>query len=247
MALFVALGGSAYAAGVLPANSVGRPQLQAGSVTSSKLAPSSVGRSKLKTGSVTADALAPASVGLNALDPTLRTQLIQEESVSGPQGEHGEPGPAGAQGVAGPRGPSGPGAVRVHYFEHASASATPTAAVDIAGLHLIVECQDSNPGTQLNFTVKADEASTFIENINTDGGPGLPGSASANSANLQIDLPAGTTVLGGPSAASGQYSRIFAHVIDLAPDTTVDLTIVIQLDGTAGTCAVDGVGVPATS
>ena len=45
IALFVALGGSAYAAGVLPANSVGRSQLQHNAVTSSKIAPNSVGRS----------------------------------------------------------------------------------------------------------------------------------------------------------------------------------------------------------
>lgn len=37
LALFVALGGSAYAAGVLPVNSVGTPQLKGGSVTSGKV------------------------------------------------------------------------------------------------------------------------------------------------------------------------------------------------------------------
>ena len=37
LAVFVALGGSAYAAGVLPVNSVGTPQLKGGSVTSGKV------------------------------------------------------------------------------------------------------------------------------------------------------------------------------------------------------------------
>ena len=37
LALFVALGGTAYAAGVLPLNSVGTAQLKAGSVTSGKV------------------------------------------------------------------------------------------------------------------------------------------------------------------------------------------------------------------
>ena len=37
LAVFVALGGSAYAAGILPANSVGTPQLKGGSVTSGKV------------------------------------------------------------------------------------------------------------------------------------------------------------------------------------------------------------------
>ena len=37
LAMFVALGGSAYAAGVVPINSVGTPQLKGGSVTSGKV------------------------------------------------------------------------------------------------------------------------------------------------------------------------------------------------------------------
>ena len=45
IALFVALGGTSYAALNLPANSVGTPQLKNRSVTASKLNPSSVAAS----------------------------------------------------------------------------------------------------------------------------------------------------------------------------------------------------------
>lgn len=249
IALFVALGGSAYAAGVLPANSVGRTQLQADSVTSSKLAPNSVGRSELRTNSVTANELAGASVGASALDPALRAQLIQQAQAGapGPRGEPGGQGPAGAEGKTGPQGPRGPAAVRVHYFEHASTFPVPKAAIDIAGLRLDAECQDGDPGTQLNFTASTDEAATFIESISADGGSGTASTASASSSNLQASLPAGTTVLGGPGAQAGQYARIVAHVIDLTQNTTVELTVAILIDGTARTCAVDGVGVPTAS
>ena len=71
LALFVALGGSAYAAGVLPANSVGTPQLKVGSVTSGKV----------KDGT------------LKAVD-VARNQLR-----AGPKGSQGPAGPAGPAGV----------------------------------------------------------------------------------------------------------------------------------------------------
>ena len=52
VALFVALGGTGYAAVNLPAGSVGTRQLRNGAVTSSKLANGSVGAVKLASGSV---------------------------------------------------------------------------------------------------------------------------------------------------------------------------------------------------
>ena len=67
MALFAALGGSAYAAGVLPVNSVGTPQLKGGSVTSGKV----------KDGTLKA-----ADIAANQLE-------------RGPKGAVGEAGPAG--------------------------------------------------------------------------------------------------------------------------------------------------------
>jgi hypothetical protein len=245
LALFVALGGSAFAAGVLPVNSVGRTQLQAGAVTSSKLAPASVGHSKLKPGAVTASALAFGSVGLQSLDPTLRTRL-NERAETGP-GATGAQGLAGPQGPVGPRGPSGPGAVRIHYFQDAAASPTIEPAVDVAGFHLKAACEAVSQGTQLMLSATPDEPASVIENISVDGGKGQPESTEASSSNLQFHVPAGTTALGGPAAETGHYSRIFAQLIYMEADTTVQLTVVLQIDGVAGTCAIDGVGVPARS
>jgi len=71
LAVFVALGGSAYAAGVLPVNSVGTPQLKTGSVTSGKV----------KDGTLKA-----ADFARNALK-------------AGPQGSIGPAGPLGPVGV----------------------------------------------------------------------------------------------------------------------------------------------------
>jgi hypothetical protein len=82
IALLVALGGTAYAAGVLPSNSVGTAQLQANAVVSSKVRNHSLLAADFKQG-----------------------QLPRGEE--GPAGSVGAPGPAGPAGPAGPTGPAG--------------------------------------------------------------------------------------------------------------------------------------------
>lgn len=84
LALFVALGGTSYAAFALPRASVGTRELQRGAVTSAKIADGTVGRRDL----------APSARG--------------GTSGTGPAGPKGDPGPAGPKGDAGPAGPVGP-------------------------------------------------------------------------------------------------------------------------------------------
>lgn len=64
MALFIALGGVAVAAG-LPKNSVGPRQLKRGAVTAAKIRKQAVTSAKLATGAVTIGKLGPNSVGPN--------------------------------------------------------------------------------------------------------------------------------------------------------------------------------------
>jgi hypothetical protein len=52
LALFIALGGSSYAAFSLPKNSVGTKQLRNAAVTASKIAKNAVGSAQLKDGSL---------------------------------------------------------------------------------------------------------------------------------------------------------------------------------------------------
>ncbi len=74
LALFAALGGSAYAAGVVPINSVGTVQLKAGSVTSGKVK-----------------------------DGTLKAgDFAKGQLTKGPKGAMGPAGPAGPAGVVDP-------------------------------------------------------------------------------------------------------------------------------------------------
>ena len=85
IALFVALGGTSYAASQLPKNSVGATQIKANAVTSPKVKDGSLQASDFKAGELPAGA----------------------PGQTGPQGAQGATGPAGPAGPAGPQGPQG--------------------------------------------------------------------------------------------------------------------------------------------
>ncbi len=81
LALFVALGGTSYAATSLPRNSVGSPQLRAGAVHATDVA--------------------DGAITLRKLDGAMRRRLSGQATAAGPQG------PAGPEGPAGPKGDTG--------------------------------------------------------------------------------------------------------------------------------------------
>jgi hypothetical protein len=85
VALFVAMGGTGYAALKLPGNSVGSKQIKRSAVTSSKV----------KNGSLSVDDFSAASVA--AL-----------KGAKGDKGDKGDPGATGEAGPAGEQGPVGP-------------------------------------------------------------------------------------------------------------------------------------------
>ena len=63
--------------------------------------------------------------------------------------------------------------------------------------------------------------------------------------NLQIDLPAGTTLqTGGPSATAG-YTRVAVQAVYSAPSKTVDLHMFTTVNADDARCSIDGVAVPA--
>ena len=87
IAVFIALGGGAYAAVQLPADSVGTQQIR----------PHAVTRSRLADQSVSTGALARNSVSLNRLSSGVRSLLTR--NAPGAQGAPGISGPAGAPGT----------------------------------------------------------------------------------------------------------------------------------------------------
>jgi Collagen triple helix repeat (20 copies) len=83
LALFAALGGSAYAAVTVTGKNI-------------------------KDGTVTGRDVKNSSLGTNKLSPTAVSSLSGQPGAAGPQGEKGEPGPAGPTGPVGPKGETGP-------------------------------------------------------------------------------------------------------------------------------------------
>jgi hypothetical protein len=88
LALFVALGGTSYAAIELPSGSVGARELKRNAVTAAKLGSGAVRSAKVKDASLLARDFAPGQL---------------------PAGPPGAPGPKGDNGNPGPAGPAGPG------------------------------------------------------------------------------------------------------------------------------------------
>ena len=87
IALFVALGGTGYAALKLPKNSVGSEQIKKRAVTTAKLATRAVTRAKLANGAVT---------GAKVRQGSLTASDFRQSSLpSGPTGPAGPPGPPG--------------------------------------------------------------------------------------------------------------------------------------------------------
>lgn len=100
LALFVSLGGGAYAALQVPRGSVGTAQLKAGAVTKAKLRQGAVTSRKVKDGSLLARDFRAGQLPAGPQGPK------GEEGRRGPRGPAGRAGQDGATGKTGPRGPS---------------------------------------------------------------------------------------------------------------------------------------------
>jgi hypothetical protein len=114
MALFVALGGSSYAAVKLKANSVKSVNVKNGAIRREDLAANSVDSSKVLDGSLKAGDFGRGQLPAGAQGPA---------GPEGPQGPMGPMGPQGATGLQGPMGPQGPtGTVDTSNFYDKAAS-----------------------------------------------------------------------------------------------------------------------------
>jgi Collagen triple helix repeat (20 copies) len=115
VALFVALGGSSYAAVTISAsqianNSIPGSKIRANSIPASKLRNNSITGRKLRNNTISraklrSDALSPITAGGNITNPQSTTD---DESTTGPRGPQGPSGPRGLTGATGPAGPQGP-------------------------------------------------------------------------------------------------------------------------------------------
>jgi hypothetical protein len=120
VALFVALGGTSYAAAQLPRNSVGTAQIRANAITSSKVRNGSLLPQDFKTGKL------PAG-------PT---------GAQGTTGAQGPAGPAGPQGTKGDTGAAGSALAYAHILVTAGG-----ATVDSQRSKGVAQSNVSHPGT----------------------------------------------------------------------------------------------------
>ena len=120
-AMFIALGGGAYAAVKLPANSVGTRQLKRDAVNSSRVRDGSLRAKDFERGQVPA-------------------------AVPGTPGSKGDPGPAGPHGAAGPRGPGA-----LSFDGQVEKDATFHAVATVDGLVLQVFCNDASSNVQMRI------------------------------------------------------------------------------------------------
>jgi hypothetical protein len=101
VAVFLALGGGAYAALKLPKNSVGATQIKSGSVNASKLAPGSVTLSKLAADSVGSLNLLDGSVSFGKLAPnSVDGTKVVDNSLGGADVNEATLGPVPSAGTA---------------------------------------------------------------------------------------------------------------------------------------------------
>src|SRR4051812_31829146 len=107
LALFIALGGTSYAAATLPANSVGSKQIKKNAVSSAKVKKNAVTSAKVKNGSLQQADFAAGQLPAGPQGAKGDTGAKGETGVAGATGANGETGATGATGATGPAGLQG--------------------------------------------------------------------------------------------------------------------------------------------
>lgn len=171
VALFVALGGTGYAAATLPARSVGAKQLRSNAVTSAKVKDRSLLAKDFKAGQLPTGARGPAG----ATGPA---------GAAGAQGAPGPTGPKGDTGAKGDTGVAGPVVSTSATLGYGSGVALPGAASRVA-----VSAEILVPPTASAITVSA--AATLSATTGTSGicFPLLDGTTTGNG-ETQTSIPA---------------------------------------------------------
>ena len=176
----------------------------------------SVGAEQLRRNAVKPAKLAANSVRKRALSRGLRKQL------------HSSP------------------AVRLHFSADAKPGAATRKIGTVNGLTLRAACRTTGPGTALVFALRSKHAGTIQENFQNDSGanPHTPGTI--NAGNLQIDVPAGTMVLGGPPPVpSGAFFRTIANLVFATKRGTATFNMATIANGTTEHCTADGIALQA--
>ena len=137
--------------------------------------------------------------------------------------------------------------VRLHFSADARAGAPTRAIGTVNGLTLRAACRTTGGGTSLVFALRSKHPGTIQENFQNDFGSNPHSPGTMNTGNNQIDVPAGTMVLGGPPPVPSGYFRTIANLVFRTKQRTATLNVATVANGTTGHCTADGLGVQAGS
>lgn len=225
LAVFLGLGGGAYAAVSLPARSVDTKHIKRHAVT----------RPKLAARAVDTHQLARRAVTLKRLSRGVRARLNRV----------GRPGPRG------PAGPAGPSARRVDFRAAATASPSPTTVLDVEGFQLAAACVLDAGNVRLDLTLTSSEDAIAQDMFSVDQGTD-PGDSSTqtgtSTGNIQIPLSAGVPFAAGiPPVSAPNYLRSIATVIVTSDSRTITLNVAAIADADPQQCSVAGTAISATT
>jgi hypothetical protein len=194
LALFIALGGAAYAATKLPKNSVGSKQIKKEAVTPAKLSKSA------------------------------KSTLAGPAGPAGPKGPKGATGATGARGLKGDTGakgdtgPQGPGATTLTYDAAASPTPSKTAVGTVLGVTFSAECSIPLAGeAEVKLFVLPSNGS-----LRWDSGTETTDTSTNEGLSTSINLPAGTVlapmqIAEAKATSGGHQSDYNSQIVELAP------------------------------
>jgi hypothetical protein len=239
VAVFVALGGGAYAATALPRGSVGRAQLRDHAVSRSKLAARAVNTRQLHRRAVT----------LSRLSNRVRARL-NRRAAAGPPGAQG---PRGDAGLRGPAGADALGARRIQFDAAGESNPEPSTVLDMPGLELQTTCTLNGGDVTIGLRGRAPEDTVLQASFTIDGGadpanPPQPPDPNVASANTQIELTANAySEFGGPGTQNGSgYFRVNARAIAVSHSRTITLNLFELVNADTGRCSLGGTAIPSS-
>jgi len=131
--------------------------------------------------------------------------------------------------------------VRLHFSAHAEAGSKLRSVGTVSGLTLRAACRATGGGTSLVFAFRSKHAGTIQENYQNDFGSNPHSPGTMNVGNLQIDVPVGSAVIGGPPpSAPGSYFRTIANLVFATKRSTSTFNVATLANGTTERCTVDG-------
>jgi hypothetical protein len=137
-------------------------------------------------------------------------------------------------------------AVRLHFAAPAKAGSKFRSIGTVSGLTLRAACRSTGGGTSLVFAFRSQHAGTIQENYQNDFGTNPHSQGTMNVGNLQIDVPVGSAVIGGPPpSAPGSYFRTIANLVFTTERSTATFNVATVANGTTERCTADGIALQA--